>query len=58
MTVVIHSDSGYAVTAPSMTCMISLTYMLLVDFISNFSFAFSLDHNREGYIKYVGGVTT
>jgi hypothetical protein len=58
MTVVIHPDPDSAVTPLSMTHMMSLTYILLVNFISNFSLALSLNDNRQGDNKFVGGLTT
>jgi len=51
MTVVIHTDSYYALTAPSMTRMTSVTQILLVNSVSNLVVAFSLTCNRQYDIK-------
>jgi len=53
MTVVIHTDSHYALTTPSMTCLTSLTQILLVKFVSNLVFAVLLNRNRQDDIKLI-----
>jgi len=45
--VVMHTGSYGAVTAPSITCMTSHTYKMLVHFITNLVFASALNSNRE-----------
>jgi len=47
MMVVIHTDSRCAMTAPSMTCMSSLSETLLVNFIFSLDCAFSLIRKRQ-----------
>jgi hypothetical protein len=47
MMVVIHTDSRCAMTAPSMTCMSSLSETLLVNFIISLDCAFSLVRKRQ-----------
>jgi len=47
MMVVIHTDSGCALTAPSMTRMPSLSETLLVHFISSLDCALSLICKRQ-----------
>jgi len=53
MLLVIHTDSHYALTTPSMTHITSLTLLLEVNFVSNLVFAFSLNHNRQDNIKLI-----
>jgi len=48
--VVIHPDSGRAMTAPSMTPMSSLCETLLVNFIFSLDCAFSLIRKRQDHI--------
>jgi len=57
MAVVIQTDSYWALTAPSMTRMTSLTYILLVNFVTNLVFAFLLNSNWHKEIKYIGCLT-
>jgi hypothetical protein len=48
MMVLIPTDSHCPLTAPSMACMPSLTYILLVNFVFNLDCAFSLTLIRHG----------
>ena len=54
MTAVIHLGLYCALTAFSLTRMTSLTSILLVNFVPNLGFAFSLNRNRQDDIKFVG----
>jgi len=54
MTVVIQSASHRAWTAACMTRMTSLTYILLVSFISNLVLIIRLTSNRQDDITFVG----
>ena len=58
MTTVIHTDSCYTLTAHSMTHMTSQAQMLLVNFVSNSDFGFSLNGNRQDNIKLVNRQST
>ena len=49
-----QTDSYRALTAPSMTCMISLTLILLVYFVTNLVCAFALNSNCKGAMEYIG----
>jgi len=49
--VVIHTDSNYALAAPSITHMTLLTEILLVSLFCNFIFAFSPKHVRHDNVK-------
>ena len=53
MMVVIHTDSRCAMTAPSMTCMSSLSETLLVNFIFSLDCAFSLIRKRQDDIVLI-----
>ena len=54
MPVVMHTGSYCVLTAPSMTCMISLTQKLLVNFVTNLVFAFALNSNRKDDNRLIG----
>jgi len=54
MTVVIHSTLHCALTAASMTCMTSLTNMLLVSFVCNLVLIISLNINGQDDITVNG----
>jgi len=54
MMVVIQTDSDWARTAPSMTSMTSLSYILLVYFVHTIPFAFSLNSNRHTETELIG----
>jgi len=51
--VIIRTGSHSRLTAPSMTQMTSLTYILLVQFVSNWICGFSLNSNRQHDIKFI-----
>jgi hypothetical protein len=53
MMVVIHSDLRRAITAPSMTRMLSLSETLLVNFIFSLDCAFSLIRKRQDDIVLI-----
>jgi len=53
MTVVIHTDSHYTLTAPSMTRITSVTQILLVNSVCDLVFVFSLNCNRQDDIKLI-----
>jgi hypothetical protein len=55
MMVVILTDSRCALTAPSMICMPSLTYILLVYFVFNIDCMFSLTCKRHEDIMLING---
>jgi len=50
MMVVMHTDLCRALTTPSMTCMPALTQILLVNFVSNLNYVFSLICKRQDNI--------
>jgi len=54
MTVVTHTGSYCALTAPSMTHMTSLTLKLLLNFVTNLVFAFALNSNRKDDNRLIG----
>jgi len=58
MMVIIHSGSGCALNATSMTRMTSLTYILIVDFVLHLGFDFSLNRNRQDDIMLIGRLST
>ena len=58
MTVVIYPGSSCALTAPSLSRITSLTQSLLLNVISTFGFAFSLNRNRKDDRKFVGCLST
>jgi hypothetical protein len=55
--VVIRTDSYWVRTAPPMTTMTSLTYILLVYFVTNLAVAFSHDSNLQAGIDRFGRLT-
>jgi len=55
--VVIPTDSYWALTSLSMTCMTSLTYILWVYFITDMAFALSLNSNWQIEIECIGRLT-
>jgi hypothetical protein len=57
MTVVIQIDSSCALTAPSMTHMTSLTYILLPHFVTNIAFALSVNTQLQKETEYFGRLT-
>jgi hypothetical protein len=58
ITVINHSGLKSAFTAISMTGMLTLSYMLLVNFVTDLDIAFTFDSNRADYTKILGGQTT
>jgi len=56
MTVIIHTDSHCALTSPSITCMTSLTKILLLNFIFDVVFAFPLKSNSKDDFKVIGNL--
>ena len=54
MTVVIHPGLYCAFTAQDMTCMTSLTKMLLLSFVSNLFLVFRLNSNWQDDIMFIG----
>jgi hypothetical protein len=58
MMVVIPTDSHCALTAPSMTCMPSLTYIVLVKIPINIDCAFSLTCKRYDNIILIDHQST
>jgi hypothetical protein len=58
MMVVIYTDSRCAMTAPSMTCMSSLSETLLVNFIFSLDCAFSLIRKRRDDIVLISCQST
>ena len=54
MTVVMHTGSYCALTAPSMTRMTLLSLKMFVNFNSNLVFAFALNSNRKDDIRLIG----
>jgi hypothetical protein len=54
MTVIIQTDSYQALTAPSIIHMTSLTWILLVNFVTNLVCAFSLNRNHKGALEFIG----
>jgi len=58
MTAAIHPGWDCALTARLMTRMTSLTYILLLNFVSNIGFAFSYNHNKQVDIKFAGRLST
>jgi len=57
MTVVIHTGSHSALTAPSMTTRTSLTCVLLLNFVSNSVLVVSFNGNRLVDLMFVGHPT-
>jgi len=57
MTVVIPIDSSGALTALSMTCMISLDQILLAHFVTNIAFALSLNSHSQNETERFGNLT-
>ena len=57
LTVAIPSDSYWALTPVSNTGMISLTQILVLYFVTNIAFDFSLNSNRLTEIECVGHLT-
>jgi hypothetical protein len=58
MIVVIHTDSHCVMTAPSKTCMLSLSETLLVNFIFSLDCAFSLIRKRPDDIVLISCQST
>jgi len=58
MMVVIHLGLHCALTAPSMSSMTSLTYILRVNFVTNLDIAFSLNYNWQDDIEFIGSQST
>jgi len=58
MMVVIHTDSRCAMTAPSRTCMSSLSETLLVNFIVSLDCAFSLIRKRQDDFVLISSQST
>jgi len=58
MIVVIHTDSHCAMTAPSMTCMSSLSETLLVNFIFSLDCTFSPMRKRQDDIVLISCQST
>ena len=58
MMVVIHTDSRFAMTAPSMTCMSSLREILLVNFMFCLDCVFSLIRKRQDDIVLISCQST
>jgi len=58
MMVIIHRGSLGVLPAPSMTRMLSVTYILSVNFVSNLDFSFSVNLDRQDDIKFVGHLFT
>jgi len=54
MMAVMHTGSYCALTAPSMTRMTSLTYKLLVNFVTYLVFTFALNSNRKDDNRLIG----
>jgi hypothetical protein len=57
MTVVVQIDSSCALTALPMTCMTSLTYILLAYFVINIAFALSHNSHLQNKINCDGCLT-
>jgi hypothetical protein len=53
MKVVVQTDSYWVLTALSVTCITSPTYMLLVFFVTNLAFPLSLSSNGQIQVKCV-----
>jgi len=58
MTVIIQTDLYWALNARSMTCMTSLTYILVVYVVTNIAFVFSINSNWQTEIELIGHLTT
>jgi len=58
MMVVIHPDSRRAITAPSMTCITSLSETLLVNFIFTLDCTLSLIRKRQDHIVLISCQST
>jgi hypothetical protein len=54
MTVEIQTDSCHALTAPSITRMISLTYMFLVNFVATLVCVFAYNNTHKGAMEFIG----
>jgi hypothetical protein len=57
MMVVVQIDSSCALTALSMTSMISLTYILLAHFVTNIGFALSFNSHLQNKTERDGRLT-
>ena len=53
MTVIIQTDLYRALTASSITGVTSLTYIVLVNFVSNLVHAFPLNRNRKDAVEWI-----
>jgi len=58
ITVIIHHGLRRALPAPSLTCMTPLTSILLVNFVSNLVFPFSINSNGKHNIKPISRLLT
>jgi len=54
MMIIIQTDLYRTLTAPSITPMTSLTYILLVNFVTNLVCAFLLNSNCNGAMEFIG----